>query len=60
MVDCFVSKNGNYQNGFLIVFSNPDLTTVGSFFLANKKSEKTEYPKIGISFGGSMPEAQIK
>ena len=36
-----------------------DLTGVESLFW-QKKSEKAKYPKICLSFGVSMPEAQIK
>ena len=36
-----------------------DLTGVGLIFLGNK-SEKAKLPKICLSFGGSMPEAQTK
>ena len=45
-------------NGFLIIFSKSDLTGV-SLFLTKFFSEKAKHPKICLSLGGSMPEAQI-
>ena len=48
------------KNGFPIVFSKSDLTGVGSFFGQKKLSEKAKHPKICLSLGGSIPEAQIK
>ena len=46
------------KNRCSIVFSKSDFTGVGSFFY-NFFSEKAEHPKICLSLGGSMPEAQI-
>ena len=47
------------KNEFPIVFSKSDLTRVGYIFGRNI-SEKAKLPKICLSFGGSMPEGQIK
>ena len=48
------------KNGFPVVFSKCVMNVVGCSFFAKKKSENAEHPKICLSFGGSMPEAQIK
>ena len=55
----FCLKNGASKFGFTIVFWKCDLTTVGSLFWRNN-SEKAKHPKKCLSFGGSMPIAQIK
>ena len=60
----FLERFGQYlrksKNGFPIVFSKSDLTGVGSNLLQKKNSGKAKHPKICLSLGGSMPEAQIK
>ena len=44
---------------FPLYFKNVIWPWKGHFFDKKKNSEKAKPPKIGISFGGSMPIAQI-
>ena len=60
----FLKRFGQYfkksKNGFFIVFSKSELTSVGYIFFTKTNYEKAKHHKICLSLGGSMPEAQIK
>ena len=65
ILNLFLKSFGQYlkkkvKNGFPIVFSKSDLAGIGSIFLRIFFLKEPNTPKICLSLGGSMPDAQIK